>query len=176
VAQAHLTQAPSARSRAVRAVQHGVSRLEALLFRARLDSQLAGGADPDADPALAIRAHQLTRPRYRRRLAASVEHLVEDLGTDPGSYMSSAVPFRLDQVAEARGTLLSLAGALRDVDPVNPRGVAMTLRLITDPGSPLYAGAARGALQLRAHSALRCLLAESHPWCELPEVPLPIED
>jgi hypothetical protein len=105
-----------------------------------------------------------------------VEHLVDDLDSDPGAYVSSAVPFQLDQVAEARGTLRALAGALRDVDSVDPRGVAMTLRLITDPTSPLYVRTARGALQLRAHAALSRLLAESHPWCELPEAPLPPGD
>jgi len=51
----------------------------------------------------------------------------------------------------------------------------VTLRLITDPASPLYAGTAR-ALQLEAHVALDYLIAGSHPWCELPAAPpLPAE-
>ncbi|HKH42511.1 MAG TPA: hypothetical protein VKA41_11745 [Solirubrobacterales bacterium] len=114
---------------------------------------------------------QLVRSRYRRRLAASVEHLVDDLESDPGSYMSSAVSFRVDEVAEARTTLMSLAGALRDVDPIDPRGVAMTLRLITDPTSPLYVRTAPGGLQREAQAALEHLLASSQPWCELPPAP-----
>jgi hypothetical protein len=150
-----------------------LARLRVLLLRGRLDSELAAGADPGSDPALALRAQQLIRPRYRRRLAASVHRLVEELDTDPAAYlMSSAVPVQRDRVVAARGTLVALAGALRDVDPVNPRGVALTLRLITDPASPLYSGTAM-ALQSRAQSALEHLLSGSHPWCELPPTPPP---
>jgi len=172
----HLTRAGSAFGRVARAVRLRVSGLRVLLFHERLDSRLVGGADPRTDPALAIRARRLTRPRYRRKLAASVEHLVDDLGSDPGSYMSSAVPFRLDQVEEASATLLALAGALRDVDQVDPRGVAMTLRLITDPVSPLYSAKTPGELQLAVRASLRCLLSQSQPWCELPDAPLPIKE
>jgi hypothetical protein len=176
VAQAHLTRIGSALKAFLCAVRFGTCGIRAALFRGRFDAQLAGGADPQSDPAVA-RARQLTRRRYRRRLAASVQRLVEDLDADPGSYVTSAVPFRLDQVAEARGTLLSVAGALRDVEQVDPRGVAMTLRLITDPTSPLYVPAAGGTLRLRAQAALRRLLAQSQPWCDLPEVPsLPVNE
>jgi hypothetical protein len=150
----------------------GVARLRVILLRGRLDSELGAGTDPRTDPALAMRASQLVRPRYRRRLAASVRRLVEELDADPGSYLSSAVPVRREHIAAARGTLVALAGALRDVDPVDPRGVALTLRLITDPASPLYAGTAM-ALQISAHAALEHLLAGSHPWCELPHTPAP---
>lgn len=152
------------------AASRALGRVKVLMFRGRLDAELAAGADPHADLALVIRARQLTKPRYRRRLAASVHHLVEDLGRDPGAYISSAVPFRLDQVEGARATLLALAGALRDIDRVDVRGVAMTLRLITDPASPLYSGTA-GALQAAARQALDCLIAGSHPWSDLPAAP-----
>jgi hypothetical protein len=142
-------------------------RLRALLHRRRLDDQLAAGVDPRSDPALAVRARRLTSHRYRRRLATSVESLVEEFDARPGSRLSSAAPVRLDHVAQARGTLMSIAGALRDVDPVNAGGVVLALRLITDPESPLYAGTAR-ELQIKTHAALKRLIAESHPWCELP--------
>jgi hypothetical protein len=150
----------------------GAARLRLLLLRGRLDSELGAGVDPRTDTALELRARQLVRPRYRRRLAASVHHLVEELEADPAGYLSSAVPVQREHVAAARGTLLALAGALRDVDGVNPRGVALTLRLITDPASPLYSGSAR-ALQRTAQSALDHLLAGSHPWCELPSTSPP---
>jgi hypothetical protein len=147
-----------------------LSRAKAALFRGRIDAELARGADPEGDPALARRARQLTRARYRRRLAASVDRLVAEIDSDPSGYRSSAVPVRRDQVAEARGTLVAIAGALRDLDSVNPQGVALTLRLITDPASPLYSGSAH-ALRREAGEALERLLAESHPWCELPAAP-----
>ena len=145
--------------------------LRAVLFRGRLDGQLAAGLDPQSDPALALRARQLIRTRTRRRLARSVEQLVEEVDADRSWWLSAAVPFLRDQVVEARGTLVALAGALRDAEPVNPRGVAMTLRLITDPASPLYVRTATGALQLQASAVLDALLAGSQPWCGLPAAP-----
>jgi hypothetical protein len=150
----------------------GAARLRVLLLRGRLDFELGAGADPRSDPALRLRARRLVSPRYRRRLAVSLQRLVEELDDDSASYLSSAVPVQRQHVAAARGTLLALAGALRDVDSVNPRGVAMTLRLITDPASPLYSGTAID-LQSKAQSALDHLLAGSHPWCELPQTPPP---
>jgi hypothetical protein len=108
--------------------------LRAVLFRGRLDAQLAAGLDPQTDPALALRARRLIRARSRRRLAHSVKQLAEEVDADRNGWLSAAVPFLRDQVVEARGTLVALAGALRDAEPVNPRGVAMTLRLDHVPG------------------------------------------
>jgi hypothetical protein len=173
VAEAHPVRIAPDAPRVARAAHLASAALRALLLRSRLDSLLIAGADVRADPALALRARRLIRPRYRRRLASSVERLVDDLHGDPGSYVSSAIPFRLDQVADAQLTLQSLAGALRDVDSVDPRGVAMTLRLLTDSTSPLYGPAPRGALQAAVRAALHRLMAQSQPWCGLPEVPPP---
>ena len=142
-------------------------RLRTVLLRGRLDAALAAGVDPDSDAALALRARQLTRPRHRRKLASSVERLVAEVDAAPAAHLSSAVPVRRDLVLEARETLLALAGALRDVEPIDATGVALTLRLITDPASPLYAG---GALKRQAQSALEHLLAGT-TWSRLPEAP-----
>jgi hypothetical protein len=146
-------------------------RPRVFVFRGRLDRELASGVDPASRPALTVRAEQLLRPRYRRRLATSVERLIEELDAGAAYRLSAAVPFLRDEVAEARGSLLSLAGALRDTQPVGPRGVAMVSKLITDPASPLYTRADRGALKLEAHAALEHLLAGCEPWCELPAAP-----
>lgn len=144
--------------------------LRVLLSHLRLDAALASGVDPDSDPALALRATQLLGGRYRRRLAASIEHLVEELEADRAYRLSAAVPVVRDQAAEARGTLLSLAEVLRAVKTVQPRGVAMADALMRDPASPLYLRTARGALQLRAGSALDCLLGERWARVETPPV------
>jgi hypothetical protein len=136
-------------------------KLRVFIRRTRLDEELAEGIDPGSRPALALRAIQLVRPRYRRRLAGSVERIVADFDADRGFWLSAAVPFLRDQVAEARGTLLALANALRTAERVHPRGVALVSRLLLDPASsPLYVRSARGALQLKAQAALDCLLSE----------------
>jgi hypothetical protein len=132
-------------------------RLHVALFRWRLDEEIAAGADPRARPDLALRAAQLVRPRYRRRLAGCVEKLVAEYDANRGWWLSAAVPFLRDQVGEARETLLAIASALRANGPVGPRGVAMLSKLLMDSGSPLYVRSANGALHLKAQAALRHL-------------------
>jgi len=143
-------------------------RPAAFVRRFRLDSELAAGADPRSRPTLALRAEQLVRPRYRRRLATSVERLVRQVDADRGYWFSAAIPFLHDQVAEARETLLAIVEALRTGETVQPRGVAMVAQLLMDPEtSPLYVDSVRGALQLKAHAALECMLGERHTWFEV---------
>jgi hypothetical protein len=142
-----------------------VLRLQVLVSRTRLAWELADGADPASRPVLAQRAAQLLRPRYRRRLAVSLERLIKELDADRGWWFSAAIPFMRDQAAEARDTLLLLARALRTAEQVHPRGVAMVDKLLHDPASsPLYVRTARGALQLRAQTALACLLVPTSAW------------
>lgn len=140
-------------------------KLRVLVRRTQLDQEIAAGVDPGSRPALALRAAQLLRPRNRRRLAASLERLIEELDADR-DWFSAAIPFLRDQVAEARGTLLSLARALRVAERIQPRGLAMVDRLLRDPDSPLYVRSARGALQLQARTALDCLLGQRQAWPE----------
>jgi hypothetical protein len=135
--------------------------LRVFVWRSRLDEELAAGADPGARPALALRAAQLVSPRHRRQAAACVERLVEDFDADRGWWFSAAIPFLRDQVAEARGTLLSLAEAVRVAERVEPRGMALLSKLLRHPASsPLYVRTAHGALQLRAQTALAYLVGE----------------
>jgi hypothetical protein len=145
-------------------------RLRVLATRGHLDGQLAAGADPDGTETLKLRAAQLLRPRYRRRLATAVEHLVDELEVHRGHRLSSAVPFLRDQVAEARSTLVSLASVLRASERVHPRGVAMVWRLLSDPASPLYLRTAPGGLERHAQVALDCLVGQ--PWVSSPGTPL----
>lgn len=133
-------------------------KLRVFAWRTQLDEELARGVDPGSRPALALRAAQLLRPRYRRLMAASLERLIEELDADRDWRFSPAIPFVRDRVGEARGTLLSLAEALRAAEHVQPRGVATVSNLLNDPASPLYVGTARGALQLQAQAALDYLL------------------
>jgi hypothetical protein len=129
--------------------------------RTRLDERIAAGVRPDSRVELALRADQLVRPRYRRRLASYVEGLVAEFDADRGWWLAAPVPYLRPQVAEARSTLLSLAQVLRHAERVRPRGVAIVSRLLWDPASsPLYVRTARGALQLHAQTALDHLLGQ----------------
>jgi hypothetical protein len=131
-------------------------------MRAHLDAELAAGLNPSSRPALDLRAAQLVRPGYCGRLAASVEHLIDEVDAGWRPRMSSAIPFRHDQVASARATLLSIVQVLRSSEAVHPRGVAMVWRLFSEPASPLYLATAGCTCERQAQVALDCLVGQ--PW------------
>ena len=119
-----------------------------------LDERLANGADPAEDLALGVRAAQLQAPRYRRRLAGSLERVVmlADRGRLPT--LAATQEETLDQILEARSLLLEVAEALRAGEPPGPRGIAMVERLLRDDESPIYANSFAGHLTLTTRVAL----------------------
>jgi hypothetical protein len=87
-----------------------------------------------------------------------LERLVHEVDARP-SVASAAVPIQRGELALARGSLLALAHEIHTAEAVQPRGVAMAWKLITDSErSPLYGRTERGALLLQAESARVCLL------------------
>ena len=66
------------RPRKRRAVSATILRLRVALRHDLLDSTLARGADPASQPALAVRATQLERPRHRRALARTLRRVVDE--------------------------------------------------------------------------------------------------
>jgi hypothetical protein len=135
-------------------------KLRVFVTRTHLDAELAAGVDPDSTAMLSLRAAQLLRPRYRRQLAAALDERL--MAALRGPRWSSAVPVVREQIAEASGTLLSLAQVLRAPEGVHPRGVAMVWRLLSDGTSPVYFPTAPGALERQAQVALDCLVGQ--PW------------
>jgi hypothetical protein len=145
--------------RVVEVSRRGGLALKVALTRWRLDDELARGIKPDSRRALALRASQLLRPRFRCRLAHLLERLVDECDSPRTSRRTAAVPVQRDEVALARGELLKLAADLRSAEAVQPHGVAATWKLLTDTeDSPLYVPAERGALQLCIESVRVCLL------------------
>ncbi|HEY7631912.1 MAG TPA: hypothetical protein VH817_14485 [Thermoleophilaceae bacterium] len=104
--------------------------------RALLDKQLAGGVDAVRDPALALRARQLCSKGTRRSIASALAGLVEMAEEDALPYESP----RLDRhaITEQAPLLLMLAQRLRADAAVDPRGVALARRLVSDHGGPIY--------------------------------------
>src|SRR5215218_2075172 len=51
-----------------------------------LDAALAGGADPDSDPALALRAERLTEPATREALAGTIQNLIDAAEEPPSAW------------------------------------------------------------------------------------------
>jgi hypothetical protein len=87
------------------------------------------------DPAVRRRIAELTSVRERTRIAKSLLGAVREVG-HPGI---SASPLNRRAVVECADELTELAERFADLDqPVAPRGVVLTLSLLTDGSSPLY--------------------------------------
>jgi hypothetical protein len=142
----------------------------ALRFRTRLSRHHLDGlilravARPD-DRALALREAQLAGRRERTRAAAVVENALE---VRPQRAASAAVPVDFAAVAVARPALDELIAMLRSPSPVEPRGVALALRLVGDAGSPLFRppGGADTDREALYREARRALFALAPPGVE----------
>lgn len=144
------------RGEAVAARRVGLrERLAARLRAHRLDRELAAGAAPDADVALALRAAALIAPAQRSMLARSLRRIVRDARERPAALIVRAPVTRRTALAAAED-LDALARRLVAPEPVDVRGVAQVGRLLSDVGSPLYSGGARD-LQGAARRALASL-------------------
>lgn len=127
----------------------------ARLAAPRLDARLAAGEDPLSDAALACRSRRLVSGRSRRRLACGLERT---WSMPPGhAVLSAAVAVDEHAVEAARPALQQLALALRSRADVEPRGVAITRVLLTEPSSALYCPAYREELYEVARAALFAL-------------------
>lgn len=135
------------------------NRVRARWAGAELDRQIAGGADPGADPLLKRRADRLVTPAFCARLAAGLERVVASV-EKPKTTLTAAVPVRRRAVRGARRELLALAGDLRHMRAPHPRGVAMAERLITDPYSPLYTATSSDEIERAVRAAAHWLHAD----------------
>jgi hypothetical protein len=138
-----------------------VSRLKVVTHRGRLDRELAAGADPSADEALALRAAQLEGPASRAELAMAIERIL-DAADAPPTFSASA-PLNRPAIRATRPALLALARALRGAEPVRAQGVALARRLVVDGAGPLYAPAPANELARAAGAALEALPAPGPP-------------
>ena len=105
--------------------------------RSRLDELLAEGMAPEESAELALRATQLIRPRHRRALAKSLTDILHTVqsGRPP---RSAAPPLAIRDVRACTAELRELVLILRGEGKVGVRGLALTSRLLTDGGGPLY--------------------------------------
>jgi hypothetical protein len=105
--------------------------------RNRLDERLSRGADPATSAELSLRAAQLRSRIERARLANT---RVDARGDAGGPNLG---PFRVTTrrqhavIRESADELLALVARLRDDEPVDVRGAAMTALLVDDHASSL---------------------------------------
>jgi hypothetical protein len=109
------------------------------LNQGRLDRQIIAGCPCGTTAAMAWRARQLSDPRTRRRHARNLREIVayaDRVGRRPPF---SAVVTVSAAVRADREAILGLAERLEAPGPVNPRGIVLVARFLTDGiDSPLY--------------------------------------
>jgi hypothetical protein len=127
------------------------SRLQAR----QLDRELASGKDPSSSEALELRANHLLSEMVRGRLADGLETAVCRASSPP--VFSSKAPVNRRGVRAARSEILALAAELRENADCDPRGVALTERLLTDGASPLYSRASDQELLASVRNAFLAL-------------------
>ena len=106
--------------------------------RDRLDDELASGVDPASSRELSLRGAQLQSPEVRSRLANAI---VEVLGRahEPNLGRFTAAGHRQHaEVREYADNLRALVARLREDQPIDLQGAAMTARLVNDRTSPLH--------------------------------------
>ena len=128
---------------------------------------LAHGADPASDRALELRADRTCSVTNRQRLARALERVVRD-ARQPAPLIRPQVPVRRAAIRDCAQDLEALIRRLRDGEPVDPRGIALTDRLLTDGASPLYYDAGGPSLSYTIRSAR---LALDPLGLDLPDVP-----
>jgi hypothetical protein len=120
------------------AVGRRLARVRACLRHLRLDAALSRGADPWSTGELMARAAQLGSLRHRRKVKAKLVAVVK-LAEYHRSGSSYLVWHRV--VLEQRESLLALAERLGQLEPVEVAVAAQLSLLVSDPASPVYAGA-----------------------------------
>jgi hypothetical protein len=135
-----------------------VGRLSDLVSKRSLDDRLlAGEVSPEKGEGRK-RASRLVSRRHRAHSAKALRQLVTESTRRSPSLLNANLPIQARAVWENAELILALAKELEDSPAVDPRGVILTDRLLTDGASPAYASEDHGELGRaveRARAALR---------------------
>lgn len=111
--------------------------------RTRLDEQLARDTDPTTSAELGLRAAQLRSSAECSRLANSLVELLGDArGPNLGAF-GVRTRRRHAAIRESADDLLALVLRLREDDPIEVRGAALTALLVDHRSGPLRHGEGR---------------------------------
>ncbi len=113
-------------------------RVRACLGRRGIDRRILAGDPVDGAPALALRAAQLTDPQTRRQTARRLRGIVDYVDRSGPRPLITAVVIDPPAVRSGRQAILGLAQRLEAGGQVEPRGVILAQRLLTDGLGPLF--------------------------------------
>jgi hypothetical protein len=112
-------------------------RLWTFLAGPTLDADLAAGVRPSSSPALSLRAHRITTPKARRRVAQALCFRIAAAKT-PSHRFSARVPVDQGAVLSCQTEIRALAAHVATIERPRPQGVAIARQLAFDGLSPLY--------------------------------------
>lgn len=138
-------------------------RLAVWRGRARLDAALAEGRDPADDPALALRAVQLTKPSTRLALASTIRNLIDAAEEPPEAWSGGDCrpPLQRQALLAAHDDLQAIADRLGRAGDIPPQAAALGASLVWDSASPMYATNADTSVASVAHAVIRALDARA---------------
>jgi hypothetical protein len=137
-----------------------VGRLSDLFNKRSIDDRLlAGELSPETGKGRA-RAERLVSRRHRARSARALRELVEESTHRAPSLFNANLPIHARAVWENAELILALAQELEESPAVDPRGVILTDRLLTDGASPAYAAEDHGELAKAVERARAALKAD----------------
>jgi hypothetical protein len=115
-----------------------VNWLTDLFSKRSLDDRLlTGELSPDSGQGK-VRADQLLSARHRANSAKALRELVEEAQQPRASLFNANLRVQRVLIRENQALILTLARELEELAVVNPRGVILADRLITDGESPVY--------------------------------------
>jgi hypothetical protein len=137
-----------------------MGRLTDLFTKRSTDERLLSGElSPDTGKGRA-RTEQLVSRRHRARSAKALKDLVEESTRRAPGLFNATLPVNAGAVWENAELILALASELEELPSVDPRGVILTDRLLTDGASPAYAPEDQGQLASAVERAREALKAD----------------
>ncbi len=148
-------------------------RLLAFVSRRELDRRILAGEPRDATPALALRAAQLTDPEARRQTARRLRGIVAYVDRSGPRPLITAVVIDPPAVRSGRQAILGLAQRLEAPITVEPRGMILAQRLLTDGLGPLFNPSSERTVVAAVWETVDAL--EGRPTREIDFSPEPVE-
>ena len=122
------------------------------------DRLLTGELSPDTGKGRA-RAEELVSRRHRGRSAKALRDLVQESTRRAPGLFNATLPVNARAVWANAELILALASELDELPSVDPRGMILTDRLLTDGASPVYAIEDQGQLAAAVERAREALKA-----------------
>ena len=135
-------------------------RLIARMLAPWLDEELGRGMGASLSGAHAARAEQLTGERARRRVARTLDRLVDRAQNPRPAYLSPLLPPCPEQVRDAMPLILSIRSRLLAGHPLSAQGIARLKTLLRDRSGACYASSGEGALTVALQEVSELLGAE----------------